>query len=188
MTKSLAVTYVPPSSLKPYAAQRAHPHQAADPADRRQHPHLRLHQSGADRRGGRHHRRPRPSRRRPSCWAMRVCPTIRLSTMTEAQKRAYVIADNRLAEQRRLGSAAARPRAAVLERARARFRARRSSASRPPRSTSSSRAWGRRPTIRPTSCPNCDGPAVSRLGDLWQLGGPSPALRRRHEPASPMHA
>ena len=35
--------------------------------------------------------------RRPSCSASTTVPTIRLSSMTEAQKRAYVIADNKLA-------------------------------------------------------------------------------------------
>ena len=88
-----------PAEARALRAQRAHPLAAADPPDRRQHPRVRLHQSGARSTTTASSSPAMAASRRRSCLGMTEVPTVCLSHMSEAEKRAYVIADNRLAEK-----------------------------------------------------------------------------------------
>ena len=86
----------PVGHAHPVAPECPHPFQETDPTDRRQHPAVRLHHAGADRRGGDDPGRPRPRGRgdtpRPDRGALSSDRALERS-----QKRAYVLADNKLA-------------------------------------------------------------------------------------------
>ena len=68
----------------------------SDPTDRRQHPAVRLHHAGADRRGGDNPGWPRP-RGRGDTPRLAHGPLSAAHALSEAQKRVYVLADNKLA-------------------------------------------------------------------------------------------
>ena len=89
--------WLPITALRPWRAQRAHAFEEADPADRRQHRALRLHQPGADRRRATRSSPATAASPRPSSSAWTRCPACASSTMSAAEKRAYVLADNKLA-------------------------------------------------------------------------------------------
>src|SRR5580704_12885193 len=72
----------PVRGADPLRQKRAHAQRPASRADRRLDPRIWLHQPGADRRRGRHYRRPRPGARRAFARPRRGA-------------RAYVLADNK---------------------------------------------------------------------------------------------
>ena len=77
--------------------QRTHAFAETSPADRRQHQAVRLHQSGSGRRRRRDHRGPRPGRWLRSSSGSLRCRRVRLSHLSAEERRAYVLADNKLA-------------------------------------------------------------------------------------------
>ena len=98
MSRRLAIEHVPVADLKPYGANaRVHsPKQVAQIAASIRTSASTIRSLSTRRR---HHRRPRPRRRGEACSASRPCPCVRLEHLTEAQKRAYILADNKLAEK-----------------------------------------------------------------------------------------
>ena len=71
----------------------------ADPADREEHRAVRLLQSGLDRRYATRSSPAMAAWRPPSTSASTPYPTCRLSHLSEADKRAYILADNKLAQK-----------------------------------------------------------------------------------------
>ena len=110
---------------------------------------------------------------------LETVPVLRLEHLSEEQKRAYILADNRLAEKAGWDREILKIELQHLVQPRSRFR-RLDHRLRDGRDRCAARVRadaGR--AIRPMTFPPIEpGPAVTRLGDIWQIGRASPDLRR----------
>ena len=97
--KTLTIKYEDPRKLAPRREQSAHTHAPTDQTDCSQHPRVWLHQSGSDRWSS--HGIVAGHARVAAAVSidMTDVPTVRVDHLNPTQIRAYVIADNRLAEK-----------------------------------------------------------------------------------------
>lgn len=167
MSKALAVTYVPPRSLKPYAGNaRTHSkHQIRQIADSiRQFGFTNPILVDGQRTVIAGHGRLKAA----ETLGLDTVPTIKLAHLGEAERRAYILADNKLAEKAGWDPEILRIELQYLANADLRFDLTLTGFETPEIDL----ALGPAPSADPEQVPalDPDQPVVTRPGDLWELG------------------